>query len=267
MEEWLLEVCGETRKIAAWNKLTYKVVVAKSYVNTPSSKCKYMLRRPAVLDMWCGDRNGMEPYMPHEQLKHICSSAWQLIDDIQVPVVKENQYAVTFLCLLPDDIKADSLRDALETFLSSTTWWKDSVHVSKYSAEVRFSRQNSGPKHDTIQVQKKYADRVNHVPVTSAAFIAGIDAVSESPRSEASSFDSEYSSLSSACRSAVDGQRNGNYAESLGGRATECGDAQTGVAGQAPSGGKDGATLTDVAMTKRQKSEKEMLLKATKVRC
>jgi hypothetical protein len=268
MEEWLLEVCGETRKIVAWNKLTHKAVVAEAYVNAPSSKSRYMLRRPAVLDMWCGDRNGMKPYMPDETRKEICWSAWQVMDDMQVPIVKENRQAVTLPGLLPDDITSDSLIDTLETFLSSTTWWKSSLHVSKYSSEARFNRENSTRKDDTSQLQTGGDDRVKPVPRESAVISVCVDAVSESPRSASSSLDSEYSSAGSACRNPDMGWST-SCAESCGGHGGQGAHAQTGAhsGGWARSGGKDGAALTDMTMTKKQNSKKEVLLKATKVLC
>jgi hypothetical protein len=260
VEEMLLEVCGEVRKIVAWNKLTHKAVVAEAYMHTPTSKSRYVLRLPAFLDMWCGDRNGMQPCMPEEARRETCTKALALVDDIKASVVQAQRHTLVPRGLLPENLSADSVRDVMETLLGSHTWWKDAAHVSKYSAEARFGHSNN--------VSSK--DATSRMRVTSATSeIVDIDSDSESLHSCASGLDTDR----------LQRVRTGGVGSFADPKSSTWGDEATWDSGGPEFGAKHmnaqrlgshaenvQECSTPIRMTKKEKSDQELLFKAVKVR-
>ena len=118
----LLHVGGEVRKIETWNRLSYKATVDGAYTRVVS-KGRYVITNASFVDKWCGDLNGLQPVIPEEARREIIIQTWEMIDALDLSVLRDNMETAVPHQLVLDNVTCASVREMIDLMASGARWW------------------------------------------------------------------------------------------------------------------------------------------------
>jgi hypothetical protein len=118
----LLHVGGEVRKIESWNRLSYKATVDGAYTRVVS-KGRYLITSASFVDKWCGDLNGLRPVMSEEARREIMTQTWEMIDALDLSMLRDNMEMAVPHQLVLDNVTCASVRDMIDLTASGARWW------------------------------------------------------------------------------------------------------------------------------------------------